>query len=369
MSKRGIDDPESGAYEDDARELERELAAVVRRVLAEELEKPEFRRKLESTVAKAIREVVGAQKRALREEGEGLRRSLGSGARAGQEEDLLRGERGPKPVASGKTAGWGERREEGSWLPRRFHERIWIPWLLGGCLVLVVAGGVWFAMEKFHPRNSGETVTSFGDALNDPGQSAGSLPGEAEDAEQPDAAAGTEGAGSSPASGALDAIWLREIRAAEGGLAAGSPLFASTAQARLDCFFPQTTRDRLARRAGQLDGDLAGDFGACVREKYPLAANTPNAAVFAAQTLARKLLVTKGRSGLTWCSTADLGAVQLSRFKPDGVTGPTTFTVLRAAVPCLGVKGLTFDAKSPVEAYLALSYTALGEIARLAPEG
>src|SRR6185436_15148021 len=108
------------------------------------------------------------------------------------------------------------------------------------------------------------------------------------------------------------------------------------------------------------DGDLSADFDACVRQKYPLASKpplAPNAAVFAAQTLARKLLVTKASSGLTWCSTADLGAVQLSRFKPDGLTGPTTFTVLRAVLPCLGIKGLAFDGQSPVEAYLALSYT------------
>ena len=368
MSKRGIDDPEVGAYEDDARALERELAAVVRGVLAEELEKPEFRRKLESAVARAIREQVGAQKRALKEEGEGLRRTLGSGGRAGQEEDLLRGERGPKPVASGKSAGWGERREEGSWLPRRFRDQSWIPWLLGGCLVLIVAWGAWFAMEKFRPR-SGERDSSS-EASNDLGDSAGQLSGAAVDGEKPDDPMGTEDP--PPAAGALDAIWLREIRAAEGTLAAGSPLFASTPQAQLDCFFPQTTRDRLERREGRLDGDLTGDFDACVRQKYPLASKAPlapNAAVFAAQTLAKNLLLQKGSSGLPWCSNADLGAVQLSRFKPDGLTGPTTFTVLRAVVPCLGVKGLTFDAQSPVEAYLALSYTALSEIARLAPEG
>jgi len=363
MSKRGIDDPESEAYEEDARALERELAAVVRRVLAEELEKPEFRRKLEGTVAKAIREQVGAQKRALREEGEGLRRTLGSGARAGQEEDLLRGERGPKPVTSGKTAGWGERREEGSWLPRRFRDQSWIPWLLGGCLVLIVAWGAWFAIEKFRPRSEERVASSS----NDLGDSAGQAAGTALEGERPDDPAATDDA--PPAAGALDAIWLREIRAAEGTLAAGSPLFASTPQTQLDCFFPQSTRDRLERRAGQLDGDLASDFDVCVRQKYPLASKTPNAGVFAAQTLAKNLLLRKSSSGLPWCSNADLGAVQLSRFKPDGLTGPTTFTVLRAVLPCLGIKGLAFDGQSPVEAYLALSYTALGEIARLAPEG
>lgn len=368
MNKRGMDDPESGAYEDDARALERELAAVVRGVLAEELEKPEFRRKLESAVARAIREQVGAQKRELREEGEGLRRTLGSGARAGQDEDLPRGERGPKPVASGKTAGWGERREEGSWLPRRLRERSWIPWLLGGCLLLVVASGLWFAVDRYHPR-SGERSASR-EPAGEFGDSAGQAAGTALEGERPDDPAATDDA--PPAAGVFDTIWLREIRAAEGTIAAGSPLFASTAQAQLDCFFPQATRDRMERRAGQFDGDLAGDFDACVRQKYPLASKAPlapNAAVFAAQSLAKTLLVQKASSGLTWCSNADLGAVQLSRFKPDGLTGPTTFTVLRAVVPCLGVKGLTFDAQSPVEAYLALSYTALGEIARLAPEG
>jgi hypothetical protein len=367
MSKRGIDDSESEAYEDDARALERELAAVVRRVLAEELEKPEFRRKLEGTVAKAIREQVGAQKRALKEEGEGLRRTLGSGARAGQEEDLLRGERGPKPVTSGKTAGWGERREEGSWMPRRFRDQSWIPWLLGGCLVLIVVWGAWFAVEKFRPRSEERVASS-----NDFSDSAGSSPGTVLGADKSDDPAGAEDHASAPPAGALDAIWLREIRAAEGTLAAGSPLFASTPQAQLDCFFPQATRDRMERRAGQFDGDLAGDFDACVRQKYPLASKAPlapNAAVFAAQTLAKNLLLRKGSSGLPWCSNADLGAVQLSRFKPDGLTGPTTFTVLRAVVPCLGIKGLSFDGQSPVEAYLAFSYTALGEIARLAPEG
>jgi hypothetical protein len=361
-----MDDSESEAYEDDARALERELAVVVRRVIAEELEKPEFRRKLESTVAKAIREQVGAQKRALKDEGEGLRRTLGSGARAGLEEDLLRGGRGPKPVASGKNAGWGERREEGSWLPRRFREQSWIPWVLGGSLVLVVVWGAWFAIEKFHPR-SGERASSA-ETANDLGDSAGPSPGTA--GERPDDPTGTEDPPA--AAGALDAIWLREIRAGGGTLAAGSPLFASTPQAQLDCFFPPTTRDKLERRAGNLDGDLAGDFDACVRQKYPLASKAPlapNAAVFAAQTLAKDLLLHKGKSGLPWCSNADLGAVQLSRFKPDGLTGPTTSTVLRSVLPCLGVKGLTFNAKSPVEAYLALSYTALGEIARLAPEG
>ncbi len=362
-----MDDSESGVYEDDARALERELAAVVRRVMAEELEKPEFRRKLESAVAKAIREVVGAQKRALREEGEGLRRTLGSGARAGQEEDLLRGERGPKPMASGKTAGWGERREEGSWMPRRFRERIWIPWLLGGCLLLVVASAVWFAVDRYHPRSGESSASRRGDELGD---SAGQAAGTALAGERPDDPAATDAA--PPAAGVLDAIWLREMRAAEATLAGGSPLFASTPQMQLDCFFPQATRDRLERRAGQLDGDLAGDFDACVRQKYPLGSKaplTPNAAVFAAQTLARNLLLRKGSSGLPWCANADLGAVQLSRFKPDGLTGPTTFTVLRAVSSCLGVKGPAFNAQSPVEAYLALSYTALGEIARLAPEG
>ncbi|MEP7010581.1 MAG: hypothetical protein ABJC13_09685 [Acidobacteriota bacterium] len=362
-----MDDSESGVYEDDARALERELAAVVRRVMSEELEKPEFRRKLESAVAKAVREQVGAQKRALKEEGEGPRRTLGSGARAGQDEDLLRGERGPKPVASGKTAGWGERREEGSWLPRRFREQVWIPWLLGGCLLLVVASAVWFAVDRYHPRSGERSASRRGDELGD---SAGQAAGTAFEGERSDDPAATDDA--SPAAGVLDAIWLREIRSAQNSLAAASPLAASSAQAQLDCFFPQATREKLEQRAGRFDGDLAGDFDACVRREYPLASKaplTPNAAVFAAQTLAKNLLLRKGSSGLTWCANADLGAVQLSRFKPDGLTGPTTFTVLRAVSSCLGAKGLAFEAASPVEAYLALSYAALGEIARLAPEG
>ncbi len=364
MNKRGIDDPESEAYEDDARALERELAAVVRRVLAEELEKPEFRRKLEGTVAKAIREVVGAQKRALREEGEGLRRNLGSGARAGQEEDLLRGERGPQPVANRKTAARGDRREEGSWMPRRFREQSWIPWLLGGCLVLVVAWGVWFAVDKFRPR-SGETGASQ-EAANDLGDS-GPSSGTAAGGEKSDDPAATDEA--PPAPGVLDAIWLREIRAGQATLAAGSPLFASTPQAQFDCFFPKATRDRLDRRSGRFGGGLSGDFDPCVREKFPLAKNAPNAAVFAAQTLARKLLVSADASGVTWCPNADLGKIQPSQVKPDGLTGPTTFGVLRAVASCLRVEGLAFDAQSPVESYLALSHAALPEIARIAPGG
>lgn len=360
-----MDDLEPEAYEDDARALERELAAVVRGILAEELEKPEFRRKLEGAVAKAIREQVGAQKRALREEGESLRRMPGPGARSGQEEDLYGGERGPKPVASGRAAGY--RREEGSWLPRSFRERSWIPWLLGGCLVLVAIGGVWFAVDKFYPR-SRERFTDA--SLSDPGDP--SVPASETAADgTPDDGAATAESPPLPA-GALDAIWLREIRAGQGALPAGSPLFAMSPQTQLDCFFPAATRDRLERRAGQLDGDLSGDFDACVRQNYPLAAKPPippNAAVFAAQTLAKSLLASKTRSGLTWCSNADLGSVQLSHFKPDGVSGPGTFTVLRALSTCLQVKGPAFDAKSPVEAYLALSYAALGEMARLASEG
>ena len=172
MNKRGIDDPESEAYEDDARALERELAAVVRRALVEELEKPEFRRKLESTVAKEIRSQVGAQKRALREEGEAPRRTFESGGRAGQEEDLYGGERGPKPVdmASRRRDGYSRhRREEGFAWPRTFRE--WTPWLLGACLLLVVVWGVWFAVEKFRPQGSEaapaeEALSDRGDPLD-----------------------------------------------------------------------------------------------------------------------------------------------------------------------------------------------------------
>ncbi len=348
MSKSGIDDPESGTYEDDARALERELAAVVRRVLAEELTKPDFRRQLQDAVAPAIREVVEQQKKALRDEGEGLRRALGGG------------ERGPIPAARASSRGEfaSKRREEGSRIPQTFRD--WIPWLLGGCLVLVVAGGAWFGLGKYRAGSSAEPRSEPRKASTE------AASGNANDR------AGSETAASGGDPGALDAIWLREIRAADEALPAGSPLLVTSVQTQLDCFFPDSTRDRLARRAGQLDGDLAEDFDGCVRQGYkldPKAPSVPNAAVFAAQALARRLLVSKGRSGLTWCSSTDLGEVQPSRFKPDGFIGPTSFKVLNAVLPCLGIDGVTFDAKSPAEAYLAFSYAALGEIARLASEG
>lgn len=366
MNKRGIEDPESEAYEDDARALERELAAVVRRVLVEELEKPEFRRKLEGTVAKEIRSQVGAQKRVLREEGEGLWRTPETGTRAGQKEDLYGGERGPKPVdmASRRDGYSRHRREEGFAWPRTFRE--WTPWLLGACLLLVAAWGVWFAVEKTRSRGSGaasaeEVVTDRGDPLDQ-------TSARTDDSTSTDPGGGAPAAPPAVAPEVLDEIWVREIRAAQAALAKGSPLLGSSPQEQLDCFFPQATRGALDRRAGRLDGDLSADFDRCVRARFPLVKNVPNAPVFAAQALARELLVTQASSGLTWCSNADLGAVQMSRFKPDGLTGPTTFTVLRAVASCLGAQGPTFDAQSPVEAYLALSHAALGEIARLDPE-
>ena len=367
MNKRGIDDPESEAYEDDARALERELAAVVRRVLVEELEKPEFRRKLESTVAKEIRSQVGAQKRALREEGEAPRRTFESGGRAGQEEDLYGGERGPKPVDMAfRRDGYSRhRREEGFAWPRTFRE--WTPWLLGACLLLVVVWGVWFAVEKFRPQ--GSEAAPAEEALSDRGDPPDQASARTEDPTSTDPLGGIPEAPSAVAPEVLDEIWVREIRAAQAALAKGSPLLGSSPQEQLDCFFPQATRGALDRRAGRLDGDLSADFDRCVRAKFPLVKNAPNIPVFAAQTLARKLLVTQTSSGLTWCSNADLGAVQMSRFKPDGLTGPTTSTVLRAVASCLGAQGPTFDVQSPVEAYLAFSHAALGEIARLAPEG
>ncbi len=374
-----MDDPEDEIYEDDARALERELVAVVRRVLGEELARPEFRRELESKVEAALREVVSRQKRALREEA----RHLGSetyGRPAGDSRDRISlAEEGSGPAASpsrrGPRGGWNERREEGSWLPGGLRERSWIVWLLAGCLVLVTAGATWLAYDRFAGRGTSRSraiengsTSGDGGALKDRSSGPQDPGGSAADSARVESSETTQGSGSATSGADLDAVWLREIRAARATLPGGSPLSSESAEAQLECFFPRSTRERLDHRQRRLDGDLPGDFAPCVSERFALAKGTPNAAVFAAQALARKLLLSTDRSGLPWCPNADLGRVQPSQFKPDGSAGPTTFIVLNAVGACLEVEGLRFDGKSPAEAYLAFSYAALGALA-LAPQG